>query len=154
MSLRRDGLTRLRVIDPSTGDGRELGFDDPVSTVGPGTNAVFDTSTYRFAYQSLTTPASVYDEDLATGERILRKRLPVLGDFDPAQYTSERQWAEAVTSEATHIIRIRRTKTLGSNMRFTEGTRIFEIRSVIEDGPHWTDCLCREKPLPPLTQPS
>jgi len=95
VSLRHDGLTRLRVIDPATGESRELGFDDPVSTVGPGTNAVFDTSVYRFGYQSLTTPASVYDEDLATGERILRKRLPVLGDFDPAQYTSERQWAEA-----------------------------------------------------------
>ena len=37
----------------------------------------------------------MYDEDLSTGERVLRKRLPVLGDFDPAQYTSERQWAEA-----------------------------------------------------------
>lgn len=66
----------------------------------------------------------------------------------------KRQWAEALTSEATHLIRIRRTKALGSNMRFTEGARVFEIRSVVEDGRHWTDCLCREKPLPAPTQPS
>jgi SPP1 family predicted phage head-tail adaptor len=66
----------------------------------------------------------------------------------------KRQWAEAITSEATHLIRIRRTKQLASNMRFTEGTRVFEIRSVIEDGRHWTDCLCREKPLPSTTLPS
>jgi len=66
----------------------------------------------------------------------------------------KRQWAEALTSEATHHIRIRRSKTLASNMRFTEGARVFEIRSVIEDGRHWTDCLCREKPLPSTTLPS
>lgn len=64
------------------------------------------------------------------------------------------QWAEAVASEATHLIRIRRTRQLASNMRFSEGERIFEIRSVIEDGRHWTDCLCREKPLPASTQTS
>jgi hypothetical protein len=39
-------------------------------------------------------------------------------------------------------------------MRFTEGGRIFEIRSLIEDGRQWTDCLCREKPLASPNQQS
>jgi len=63
----------------------------------------------------------------------------------------KRQWAEALTSDATHLIRIRRTRKIGSNMRFTEGARVFEIRSVIEDGRQWTDCQCQEKPLPSST---
>ena len=61
----------------------------------PGANAVFATSSYRFGYQSLTQPASVWDEDLATGERTLRKRQPVLDGFDPDHYRSAREWAPA-----------------------------------------------------------
>ena len=71
-----------------------------------------------------------------------------------SRFGTEHQWAEALTSDATHLIRIRRTSGLGPNLRFTEGDRIFEIRSLIEDGRRWTDCLCREKPLPSPAQPS
>ena len=33
--------------------------------------------------------------DLATGEPVLSKRQPVLGDFDPGRYRTERRWATA-----------------------------------------------------------
>ena len=102
----------------------------------------------------VTLEAPVTVSDGAGGTTVSWQPVAKLWAEVQSRLGDKRQWAEALTSEATHIIRIRRTKTLGSNMRFTEGTRIFEIRSVIEDGPHWTDCLCREKPLPPLTQPS
>ncbi len=92
---RRDGVTGLAVIDLATGDRRDLAFDEEVHTAVAGVNEEFDTSTYRFGYQSLVTPATVFEEDLATGERRLLKRQPVLGDFDPAAYESTRLWAEA-----------------------------------------------------------
>jgi oligopeptidase B len=96
VSLRTGGLTGLRVVDPATGAVlRDLSFDDPVGTVGAGINAVFDTTTYRFGFQSLVIPPSVYDEDLATGERTLLKQQPVLGGYEPAQYASDRAWATA-----------------------------------------------------------
>ncbi len=38
----------------------------------------------RFDYESLVTPASVYEEDVRTGERRLLKQTPVLDGFDPA----------------------------------------------------------------------
>ena len=44
----------------------------------------------------LTTPLTIYDYDVRTGERTLLKREPVLGDFDPANYTSELLWAPDV----------------------------------------------------------
>jgi oligopeptidase B len=60
-----------------------------------GANPEYDSTTLRYGYTSLTTPRSVYDLDLDTGEAVLRKRQPVLGDFDPVRYRTERRWAAA-----------------------------------------------------------
>jgi oligopeptidase B len=43
----------------------------------------------------MTTPDTVYDYDMATRARVLLKRRPVLGDFDPAHYVTERRTARA-----------------------------------------------------------
>ena len=62
---------------------RELATPEPVFSIGPGMNAEYETSTYRFTYQSLVTPPSVFEEDLTSGERVLLKQQPVLGGYDP-----------------------------------------------------------------------
>jgi len=90
-----DGLPRLRVLFDD-GTERVLAFDEPVHSVEPGVNAEFDTTVVRFDYESLITPASVYEEDVRTGERRLLKRTPVLGGFDPAVYDTARTWATAL----------------------------------------------------------
>jgi oligopeptidase B len=46
-------------------------------------------------YQSFVRPASVYDYDVAGRRLLLLKRTPVLGDFDPTRYRSERIHATA-----------------------------------------------------------
>ena len=61
--------------------------------------AELDTRIVRYEYTSLTTPATVYDYDIQTGERRLMKRTPVLGDFDPANYRTELVWAQARDGE-------------------------------------------------------
>jgi SPP1 family predicted phage head-tail adaptor len=99
----------------------------------------------------LTLEAPVAVGDGSGGTTVTWQPVAKLWAEVQSRLGDKRQWAEALTSEATHLIRIRRTRQLASNMRFTEGARIFEIRSVIEDGRHWTDCLCREKPLPSST---
>ena len=92
---RADGFTRLWVLDPASGTTREIAGPDAAATLGPGANAVWDTDLYRFTYQSLATPGSVFDEDIVTGERTLLKQVPVLGGFDPTQLQSELAWATA-----------------------------------------------------------
>jgi oligopeptidase B len=88
------GSLQLRVIDLATGDDHAIAFDEPAYSVHTSGNAEFETATLRFVYTSLTTPASTFDYDLATRERVLRKRQPVPG-YDPSLYSSERTFARA-----------------------------------------------------------
>jgi oligopeptidase B len=92
---RADALTALWHLDPATGAIRPFLLDEEVGSIGPGGNPSFDTTTYRLSYQSLATPPSVIDEDLTTGERVVRKQLPVLDGFDRSQYESAREWVTA-----------------------------------------------------------
>ena len=92
---RAEGALRLRVIeagDPSRQRLIETG--DPTATVHTGENAEFDTDTLRYGQTSLTQPPSTLDENLATGERTVRKVQPVPG-YDAGLYASERLVATA-----------------------------------------------------------
>jgi oligopeptidase B len=91
---RHDGSTRIRVVDHQ-GNDRTIEQPESPSTVWAGANPEYDTGVLRYEYTSLTTPRSVYDLDLADGSLTLRKRQPVLGDFDPTRYRTERRWATA-----------------------------------------------------------
>jgi oligopeptidase B len=95
-----DGLPRLRLYRFS-GDGPEatpageIAFPDPAYSAQPHINRIFETTTFRYAYQSLVAPASVYEYDVATGASTLLKQLEVPGGFDRSLYTSERIHATA-----------------------------------------------------------
>jgi len=97
---REDGLPRLRIWRFS-GDGAEaapggeIAFPEPAYDAHPHINRVFETAAFRYAYQSLVTPASVYEYDLATGASTLLKQLEIPGGFDRALYASERVHATA-----------------------------------------------------------
>jgi len=92
---RSNGLVRLRVRGYDGSDDHYVDFDEPAWLAGFGTNSTMDTKTLRFTYTSMTTPASVYDYDMTSRERVLRKEQPVLGDFDKGNYASDRVWATA-----------------------------------------------------------
>jgi len=98
LSYRREAVPRMALwplIDSGYGERHELEFDEELFSVGLGSNPEWDAPLLRFGYTSFITPSRVYDYDLASGERILRKSQPVLGDFDPARYTQTREWATA-----------------------------------------------------------
>ena len=85
-------LNRMRVLDFKTGKWSTIPFPEPVYSAFPGNTPEYDSTTYRYTYQSLTTPPSVFDYDTATGKSIIRKQQEVPGGYDPSQYVSERQW--------------------------------------------------------------
>jgi oligopeptidase B len=92
---RSQGLELLRVTDFASGASHLVTFPEPAYAVFTVGNREFETTTLRFSYQSLVTPPSTYDYDMATRERTLLKRQPVLGGYDPAGYASERLFAHA-----------------------------------------------------------
>jgi len=91
---RSNGLRSIEIIDDA-GQREPLTFDEEVYVVGGSSNLEFDTNVLRVAFQSMVTPAQIIDIDLVTGERTLIKETPVLGGYDPAEYTSRREWADA-----------------------------------------------------------
>ena len=84
------GLPQLRVFDINTNKPRNIDFPEAAFEASPGQNAEFDTKLYRFNYSSLVTPNSVFDYDVATRARMLKKQQPVLGGYDTRDYQSER----------------------------------------------------------------
>ncbi|HEX4910756.1 MAG TPA: S9 family peptidase, partial [Permianibacter sp.] len=92
---RSDGLRRLRIIGWDKGQGGEpryVEMDEPAYTAVLDANPMQSSDWLRYSYTSLTTPTSIYELNLKTGERRLVKRDPVLGGFDPADYQTERVW--------------------------------------------------------------
>ncbi|HKQ76420.1 MAG TPA: S9 family peptidase [Blastocatellia bacterium] len=92
---RENGLPRFRITDLKSGKSHEIEFPEPVYVAYAGPNAEFNTTSFRFNYESFITPNSVYDYDVVTRKRELRKQQPVLGGYDKALYKSERLYATA-----------------------------------------------------------
>jgi oligopeptidase B len=104
---REGGLPYIRIVD-LTADApnaleasHRIEFAEPAYNASIGENPEFDASHVRFQYESFVTPRSVYDYDVRTRERSLRKQQPVLGGYDPVQYISERLHATA--SDGTRV---------------------------------------------------
>ncbi len=96
VAVERDkGLLKLRVTDFATNTSHYVDFDEAVYSAHPGTNAEFETAQFRFTYESLVIPRSVYDYDVGKRTRTLLKRYPVLGGYRPEDYCSEAFTAKA-----------------------------------------------------------
>jgi oligopeptidase B len=89
---RSGGLERIRLVKP--GGEEYVAADEPAYSMGLDVNSEPETTWLRYSYTSLTTPATTYELDTASGERRLLKQQPVLG-YDPAKYATERLWATA-----------------------------------------------------------
>ena len=91
---RRGALRRLRIMDATSGESHDVSFPEPVYTVYLANNPEYETRTLRFTYMSMVTPGTVYDYDMKTRSRAVRKRTEVPG-YDPSLYRAERTWARA-----------------------------------------------------------
>jgi oligopeptidase B len=92
---RDKGLAQLVITDLAAGDTHRITFDEPAYSLSGEANPEWDTPIFRYVYESMATPDTVYDYDMATRARVLLKRRPVLGDFDPVHYVTERCTARA-----------------------------------------------------------
>ena len=108
---RQDGLPRLTIRARADGSETTIGFDEAAYALGLGGGYEYDTTTLRFTYASPTTPDQVYDYDLATGQRVLRKTREVPSGHDPEAYIAERLTAPAADGAGIPVTLLRRKDT-------------------------------------------
>ena len=97
----QDGLQQIEIVNLETRERHRVPFPEPVYSASVGNNYVFGTTTLRYNYQSLVTPPSVFDYDMATRRATLVKQTEVPGGFDRANYASER--VQATASDGTKV---------------------------------------------------
>jgi oligopeptidase B len=122
LSERTEAETVVRVLplspgsDPAAGDLLETSWVVPSaerpSTVWLGANPEPDVTTLRVGRTSLVSPNSVLQIDLASKAETVLKTEPVLGAFDPADYTTVLTWADAEDGVRVPISVVHRKDTV------------------------------------------
>ncbi len=95
VNQKSNGIDRVEVIDRGDGSVRDIAFDEATFVISSGDNVEYDSAIFRYDYESMTRPASVYDYDMNTRDGTLVWQEEIPGSFDPADYYSERLFAEA-----------------------------------------------------------
>jgi len=92
---RANALPAIVIRDLTSGEEHAIAFDEAAYSLDTMGNYEFDTTTLRFAYSSMTTPSEVYDYDMASRTRTLRKRQEIPSGHNPADYITTRIMAKS-----------------------------------------------------------
>jgi oligopeptidase B len=95
LSVRSGGLRKIAIRSLADGTEFFIASTEAAYSTAMSVNAELDSEIVRYAYSSLTTPTTLYDYDIRTRRQVLLKRDPVLGSFDPGDYTTEFMSARA-----------------------------------------------------------
>ncbi len=108
---RENGLPRIIIHDFDSGGERPIAFDEEAYSLGLENMLEFSTKTLRFSYSSMTTPREVYDYDIASGTRILRKRQDIPSGHEASLYVTRRIYARAHDGEEVPVSLLYRKDT-------------------------------------------
>ncbi|WP_290649563.1 S9 family peptidase [Aquisalimonas sp.] len=98
-----DALPAIVVRDLHSGQEHTVRFDEACYALGMVPGYEYDTTTLRLTYSSFSTPARVYDYDMATRERVLRKEQEIPSGHDPEAYVVQRLFATAPDGEQVPV---------------------------------------------------
>jgi oligopeptidase B len=87
---RANALPSIVIRDLNSGGEHAIAFDEAAYSLSTMGGYEFDTTNLRFSYSSMTTPSEIYDYDMATRERRLRKRQEIPSGHNPADYVTTR----------------------------------------------------------------
>ena len=100
---REDGLPRIIIRRFADGAEHTIAFAEEAYSLGISGGYEFDTTTLRFTYSSMTTPAQVFDYDMEARTRTLRKTQEVPSGHNPADYVTRRLLAPAADGQSVPI---------------------------------------------------
>jgi oligopeptidase B len=87
---RANALPAIIIRDLGNGEEHAIAFDEAAYSLDTMGSYEFDTTNLRFSYSSMTTPSEVYDYDMVTRSRTLRKRQEIPSGHNPADYATTR----------------------------------------------------------------
>ena len=93
---RKNGLLKLKLKNLKDGNENYISFNEETYFVGLGLNDDINATSIFYNYNSMTTPSSVYQYNLVSGEQSLWFRRTLIDTtFLPENYASQRIWATA-----------------------------------------------------------
>ncbi len=95
IEAKENGLTQIIIHNCKTGANHKVRFPEPAYGVKIESNPDFQSNILRFVYSSMVTPASVFDYQMNTKRRELKKQDRVRGGYHPDKYKTERVFATA-----------------------------------------------------------
>jgi oligopeptidase B len=108
---REDGLPRIVIRRFADGEEHAIAFAEEAYSLGLSAGFEHDTKTLRSTYSSMTTPAQVFDYDMESRTRTLRKTQEVPSGHDPSLYVTRRVMAPAKDGETVPISLLYRKTT-------------------------------------------
>src|SRR3954452_8130983 len=120
---REGGLPQIRVIDLRNGQSKRIAFPEPAYAAYSYVNRVYDTTEFRYGYQSPITPPSVFSYDMEKGTSTLLKQKEVPGGYDPKKYKVEQIYAVASDGAKVPIsvLRLKSAKLDGTGPLYLYG---------------------------------
>ena len=96
LTEREKGLTKMKITRWDGTSSYDLPFESETYVAGASVNVDFDTETIRYFFNAMTSPYAIIDFNMRTKEKTLLKEQEVLGgNFNSANYRSQRIWATA-----------------------------------------------------------
>ncbi|MCC2978093.1 S9 family peptidase [Sphingomonas sp. PL-96] len=87
---REDGLDQIFLHRYEGGEGTPIAFPEASYVVGLGDNPEYAVDTLRLGYESMVTPGTVIEYDVATAEQRVLKVQTIPSGYDASKYATER----------------------------------------------------------------
>ena len=94
VSERKDGLVNFRIIDRISGDFKYIKFNDEVYSASSYYNEEYDSPSFRYTYESMITPLTIYDYNFLEDKSLIVKKKDV-PNYNPDLYETKRLWIDA-----------------------------------------------------------
>nr|WP_321463332.1 S9 family peptidase [uncultured Cohaesibacter sp.] len=108
---RENGLPRIQIRSLRNGAQHAIAFEEEAYSLGFQGSMEFDTDIVRFSYSSMTTPSRVYDYNMSSRSRTLRKEQEVPSGHNPEDYVTRRLMAPAHDGETVPVTLLYRKDT-------------------------------------------
>lgn len=95
LNERQKGLSQFRVLNLEKSSEYLIDMEEESYTAYISTNFEFGTSIFRFGFSSLKTPTTVYDFNLDSKDKEIKKQTKVIGGHNPSEYSTKRTFAKS-----------------------------------------------------------